>query len=167
MQLSWSDAPVFTLKPAQGDLSLIPERRTWRIGLRGFYKGIGAKVLVNGKEAAADTRWEQATNTLWITVAAGVAEEISVSIRGEKLLCDNSDVLERIDQIIQFAHCTSYEKLRLLERLKDDSRRLRSHYNFMVSYMMLGSVGGAIMELLCLTANRYDSADYCGNELPE
>ena len=167
MQLAWSDAPVFTVKPAQGDLSLIPAHRTWRIGLRGFNKDISAKVLVNGKETSADMRWEQATNTLWVVTDAAVADEISVAICGEKLLCDNSDVKQRIDEIIQFGHCTSYEKIRLLERLKDTTRNLRSQYNFAVSFMMLGSVGGAIMELLCLTTNRYDCDSYCGNELPE
>lgn len=167
LQLAWSDTPVFTVKPAQGDLSLIPEKRTWRIGLRGFHKGIAAKVLVNGKETVADVCWEQATNTLWVVVDATVSDEISVAITGEKLLCDNSDVKQRIDEIIQNGHCTSYEKIRLLERLQDTSRRLRSHYNFMMSFVMLGSVGGAIMELMCLTTNRYDCKDYCGNELPE
>jgi hypothetical protein len=167
MELAWGEKPEFTLNAAQGDLALIPQRRTWRIGLRGFYKGICANVCVNGKTICADTRWEQETNTLWVCVEADVHDNVTIAINGEKLLCDNSDVDERIGHILQFAHCTTLEKKRITEKLNDPKGTLLSKYNFLISIAMLGSVGGAIMELLCLTSNHYRGTNYPGSELPE
>lgn len=73
--MQWSDAPLFTIAPARGDTALIPETRSWRIGLRGFHSGIATAVRVDGKPTAAQTRWEQDTHTLWVTVTAATACE--------------------------------------------------------------------------------------------
>ena len=167
MQLLWSEKPVFTIQAAQGDLSLIPQRRTWRIGLRGFRKDAVAVASCNGEKQPCRTKWEQETNTLWLTVEAAVSDTISVEISGDQLLCDNSDVPERIAHIMLYAHCTSYEKRRMMERINDSARTLQSKYNFLISFMMQGSVGGAIMELLCLKANHHTGTCYPDSELPD
>ncbi len=162
MELQWNDAPVFTIHSAQGDTALIPEERTWRIGLRGFHSSIVADVLVDGKPVQTQSRWEQATNTLWVTVAAATSSEVTVTVSGESLLTDNGDVRQRIDMLIQKAQCTLFEKEAILECLDDPARDLWMKFRQLNGIIMAGSLGEAIFELLSLTED-----PYTGSEIPE
>ena len=162
MQLQWSDAPVFTIRAAQGDTSLIPAERVWRVGLRGFHSGVAADVRVNGSAVQAQRQWEQDTNTLWITVKASTAAEVTVSVSGETLITDNSCVRQKIDTLVQLAQCTTFEKQEILKCVDDPDSKLWGKYAKLVGTLMMGSLGDTIFELLSLTED-----PYTGSEIPK
>ena len=71
LSLHWGENAEFTIAPAQGDLSLIPTKRTWKIGLRGW------------QQDAAQGEWNAESNTLWVTVTADVTQPVTLSLAGK------------------------------------------------------------------------------------
>lgn len=103
MSLKYGESAIFTIDPAEGDLSLIPSKRTWKIALRGFNRSISAKVSVNGKSIDATVERDTDTNTVYLTFEALVTDRCTVLVEGESLMHDNCDWLERCKKILQFA----------------------------------------------------------------
>jgi len=108
MELVWGDRATFTIAPAAGDRSLIPQKRSWNMKLRGFHKDIRVRVLVNGEEVAAQSTREG--NTTCIAVTAAVADRVELLISGNKLIHDNADVPERINRLLQRSYIGTGEK---------------------------------------------------------
>lgn len=162
MVLQWSDVPVFRIRAARGNTSLLPKERVWRIGLRGFHSGITATVQVNGVPASSQSRWEQKTNTLWVTVTASTVSEIAVFINGKPLISDNGDARLRINELIQKAQCSLFEKKEILKQLDNPKNGLREKTVILTGRIMGGALGDAICELLALTQD-----PYTGSEIPE
>ncbi|MBQ8869440.1 MAG: DUF5110 domain-containing protein [Oscillospiraceae bacterium] len=80
--LKWSDCPVFEIKAAEGNPSLIPEKRNYKINFRGVSKDTAVKVICGGREIDAKTKYGVNTNTVTvcvrdIPVAEGVRFELS------------------------------------------------------------------------------------------
>ncbi len=157
MTLDWSTATVFTVAPAQGDLSLIPGKRNWKIGLRGFHKDITATVLVNGKQVAAEITREG--NTLWIAVTAAVTDKVEIQITGAELLHDNSDYLEECERRLQRAQCAYVDKNTLWSAVTDPKTGLNKKIISICRAVSADSgLAGAMWEMLELTQSRYEIA---------
>ena len=101
MTLEWGDAPVFTVKPARGDLSLLPKTRGYQFALRGFSETVSVEVLVDGNKTAADVVYDKKTRAMTVKMSADPASEIKLLIRGETLLTDNGDLIERCSDLLQ------------------------------------------------------------------
>ena len=139
--LRWGNQAELVIHPAKGDLSLIPSSRTWKIGLRGFHKDI----RVEGGAAC----YEKATNTTWVTVSASVSNTVRIVIRGDQLIHDNSDVLERCEDVIRRCQAPYSVKNDMYNRLHATARSLRAKC---CSLRIYGNTAGkAMMELLTLT----------------
>ena len=162
MELNWNTQPEFTIHAVQGDPSLIPAKRTWRIGLRGFQKELSLQVLVNGTAVAAEIYWGAEENTHWITVAATPADTICVKIVGDCLIWDNRDVLDRCEVILQNAQIPYMDRRRIWEQLIRENADLWLKKYHIVGAIACGVTGKAIMELLSLTED-----PYTGSQLPE
>lgn len=101
MHLTWSDAPVFTLEPAMGALSLLPEKRNYRLVFRGFQKEVSLKVFVDHKETAATVSYDESTRAFIVNVSADVTSVIQVQLAGSTLITDNGDEEARCRALLQ------------------------------------------------------------------
>ena len=163
MTLSWGAAPVFTISPATGDRTLIPEVRSWRIGLRGFHRDITAVAEVDGKAVDAAIQRDEKHNTLWVSVTAGVTSQIRIAVSGRELIHDNGDVLERCAQFLEKIQCMYGQKAQIWKWVGDPERDLRERILNAGAYKLnTASFGGAVEELLTLTEDKF-----LGSEIPD
>ena len=155
LEMHWSSNPVFTIHPAEGDTALVPAVRQWRIGLRGFHRGI----RVDGM----DGEWDCDTNTLWVTVSVKSGDCVTLHILGDELIHDNCDWMERCDRIIGMSQLPHYDKERLWDRLTGvgakSGRSLRSRVVSLRGYGI--PCGKALVELLTLVDD-----PFLGNQIP-
>ena len=119
MSLEWGASPVFTVKPAQGALSLLPESRNYKFVLRGYAETVSVKVVVDGKEVLADTHYDTSTRAMMVEVSAKPSAEIKLWISAEVLVTDNGDVLERCSKLLQKMQLDMSVKSQVMKLLKD------------------------------------------------
>jgi hypothetical protein len=154
--MDWSETPKLTIARARGDLSLIPGKRNWRIGLRGFNKAVSVTATVNGQPISVNTSYEEETNTLWVTVSAKVTTKVCLQIHGDKLIHDNADVLRRCDKLIFFSQYSIHTKAAMWDIICDPNAKLegkclRLNGNFQEQDVL----SKALQELLSLTEDKY------------
>ena len=115
LSLDWqADCAVLSIAPAQGDLSLIPQKRTWRVMLRGFAAGCRAEA--DGK--AMPSAYDAQTATLCVTLEdVDVSRGAAVRIACETgLIHDNGDCRERMIDLLIRAQLAEAEKNSLLQK---------------------------------------------------
>ena len=149
MELKWGESPVFTIAAAVGDLSLIPGKRTWSINLRGFHKDAAVSVNLPG---AVIRRLKQ-NNTTQITVTADVTQEIVISVNGEALIHDNSDVMERCREIILFSQIGNKDEL--MGYVRSDASIHSKLWRMEGSRREWIPVSDALREMLTLTEEEF------------
>jgi hypothetical protein len=113
MQLAWEKTnATFEIFPAEGDVSLIPERRNWRIFFRGFCKG--CCFAVQGE--SVNTFYDEQTNTYVVSIAdIPVSKGIMVTVTHQDgLIHDNSDCRKRMIDCLTRGQTPLYEKEKLL-----------------------------------------------------
>lgn len=119
MTLDWQEkTAVFTIAPTAGDLSLVPETRSYTVRLRGFKAG--CRVSLAGKALAAEYDAETATCTV---VLPDISARTGVSIRVEndaQLTHDNADCRERCIELLIRAQYTEAEKIALLKKVDEE-----------------------------------------------
>ena len=163
LSLSWGEKSVFTIGPALGDLTQIPKKRRWKIGLRGFHKTVETVASVDGKPVAVSSRWDGQCNTHWLSVEADVTSCIRIEILGEKQICENEDVLERCAKLLERTQCPYILKEEMWKKICDTSERLVVRLLFAGGFMLeTDSLSGAVEELLTLTEDKW-----LGSEIPE
>lgn len=157
MRLSWGDKASFTIKPAVGELSLIPESRKWNINLRGFNRNIEVKVLVNGKEIAAEAKLISDVNTTVVSVSAAATDEITVIITGEDLIHDNCEYLDRAENIIALSQMRYITKAELNKLIHDTWRPLHSRCWRVCGYSIEEQrLGEALIEMMTLDHGEFE-----------
>jgi hypothetical protein len=128
LQLAWSENPTFVIKPAVGDVSLLPEKRKYRLIFRGYHASVVAKVYVNGVKQKVDCVYDAATHALCLDVEASCDSEIKVELLGEMLVTDNGDELERCVDLIQKMQLPYKQKDYLYEILSSNDSNLKITY---------------------------------------
>jgi len=100
--LSWGDKPTFEIKGAVGDLSLIPQKRNYKINLRGFSKDTEVSVTSAGKKLDAKTAYDDTTNTVIVYVnGVSVADDLKLSLSSESnFIPDDTAIYKRIYDIL-------------------------------------------------------------------
>ena len=158
LSLNWGEKAVFTIAPAEGDLTLIPEKRSWNIKLRGFHKDVCVKVLVNGE--AVDAEAVRQGNSTCVCVTAKVTDRVELRIAGDNLIHDNADAVSRIERIIQRSRISTREKEHMMAQVLSDAptHKKLSHMHWPSSESE--AVVDAIKELLSLT-----ECEYLGSQL--
>lgn len=113
MVLDWQETPVFTVKPAQGALEILPKVRNYRFIFRGFDKNIRIKAFIDGSESEIKTKYDAKTFSHIVTVSAKITSEIQFSITGDFLMTDNGDLLTRCTKLLQQMQLAAETKERL------------------------------------------------------
>lgn len=124
--LVWGRTPVFTLKPAEGMRSLLPERRNYTFVLRGYHKSISVKALVDQIAVSADTQYDEATHSVIVKLSADVTSEIQLQISGDTLITDNGDLKTRATDLLQKMHLSTDMKMKIVELLTNPSKTLEN-----------------------------------------
>ena len=154
MQLHWGEDTVFAVKPAVGDLTLIPEHRNWNLKFRGFHRSAALRVFVDGAECDCDVRWDGETNTHCVAVKAPVTSEIQVKVSAR--IHDNSDIGSRCLKILQRAQINFLCKNQSWKVLQNETMSIRDKM-FELSCIIPDRSGlmSAIKEQLTLTEDEY------------
>jgi len=152
--LSWGDDAVLTIHPAMGDLTQIPEKRTWEIGLRGWHRDIQVTAFVDGKECVCQVRRDVRSNTAFVTVEAPVVAEITLSIAGAKVH-DNRDVEQRCVNVLTRSQMSNIDKEEMMKEIRSTESLRRKTYCLDKIGGKTPGVANALKELLCLTEDEY------------
>lgn len=124
MILEWNASPHFTLKPAKGELSILPKKRNYRFVLRGFYETVSVEVSVDGQVVPVECNYDMTTHSLFFDVDVNVTSEIDIAIGGECLITDNGDECERCMKILQNAQLHYETKYSVYEVIKDKEKSI-------------------------------------------
>ena len=119
MSLEWSANPVFTVKPANGALSLLPKTRNYSFVLRGYNANISVKAFVDGNEIANECAYDSDTHSVVIKLSADVTSEIQLMINGDELITDNKDMAARITNLLQKAQLHTSLKMEIMDIVED------------------------------------------------
>lgn len=120
LSLSWGDTARFTIKPAAGDLSLIPSVRKWKVLLRGFHRGILVAVSVDAKAVPFETEYSADTNTTAVSFSAPVTAACEITISGEQLVHDNADAMDRCIDILQHSQTRIMTKREMTASIRNE-----------------------------------------------
>jgi len=163
IRLQWGEEAVLTVEPALGDLTLVPGKRNWRIGLRGFHRDVTVTAALDGKDVACTVQRESETNTLWIRVTAGITQQIRVHICGSELIHDNADVQSRCEELIRRAQ-TDFRTKKALWELVNRTGMSRNWKNFQLSgnFPEQHTLVKALQELLSLTVSPFTDSTFLG-----
>ena len=87
----YADKDTFVISPAEGDTSLIPENRTYKLVFERRTEAAAGKVKVSvdGKEVWTKIKYDKENRKLTVTVNASTASEISVAISKDTVALDN------------------------------------------------------------------------------
>lgn len=146
MHLNWEKGE-FSIFPANGDTSLIPEERTWSICLRGFQKSTEIYVNIPGATVTA----QPADNTIIVQVHAPVTQHIQLRFNGTQRIHDNSDVLDRCKDILMHSQICNNEKTIIFRKLKELAVLYDVMFNLSIRVGEASGLMGAFRELLTLT----------------
>lgn len=152
LSLQWSQNPCFTIGNAQGDLSLIPEKRTWTITFRGFDQNLVTHVFVDGKE------YRVGGNVVEVT--APITSEIQIKISGDTILQKKTDIMDKCLKILQQAQIEFEMKNKICNVVNDENKSLyQKLYHLSGSAPETRPVIEAIKEQLCLVEDEYRGSE--------
>ena len=158
MQLTWGETAQFVIEPACGQVALIPQKRNWKIGLRGFHKDIRVGLTVDGVAVRADCSYDAATNSTVISLSASINSRICLEISGNTLIHDNGDVMDRCAQIINASEVSYYTKEQLWAVLTQQFPNVHKQLlklSFECTDREKRSIHIALKEMLTLTQAEY------------
>ena len=100
--LKWDAKPVFEIGAAEGDLSLIPEKRNYKVNFRGFSKDTEVKAFCDGKELSVKTKFDVNTNTVTVCVYdVAVTDVIRFELNSESgFKSDEQAIYNRVFDIL-------------------------------------------------------------------
>ena len=134
ISLDWTDQKVIiTIHPVRGDSSLIPDKRSWKIQLRGSRPKCYA--TVNG--CPTPVSYDATTNSSIVKVT-DVAASAGVTIifkHPEGLTHDNQDVRNRVIMLLTRAQVTQDMKSQLLQRFERCESRVMAGQPFILENM--------------------------------
>ena len=115
------DRAVFTIYPAQGEVSLVPEKRSYTVELTG-YQECRAAVAVNGEAAAAVQSYDPDRQAVIVEVpAAAVSDKIEISVDVRSRTSQN-DVRKRCFDFLNQAEIAFMQKDCIYELICKEER---------------------------------------------
>ena len=147
MKVLWNTCKGFVICPAEGEVSLIPERRDYTIRLFGIAPDALEKITANGVEIAAEIEYDTARRVLTVRVTGcDVRKEVSVCLRADAELCGN-DLAARAYEVINRAQAPFATK-EALYKILCSGKRTDSILAAVESMYMDEDFKSAVRELL-------------------
>lgn len=159
LTLDWQpQKSVFTVHPAVGDLSVIPQVRLYTIRLRGFHRDTTAAVSVGGVPVAADAVYDKASNTLTVEIRAAVTDEVRVELTADALMHDNADQIDHCGQILLLADIFVGDKHKILDILQRQNVSVHDRVAQLTAQVPSEyPIILALREMLTLTKGEYEN----------
>lgn len=147
MKLAWGEKPVFTIESAEGDLKLIPKRRTYTIRFRALSAQPTVEVRINGRTVKAATTFDAAKHSATVTVAAKTVETVEVEL-SDLTLYHNEDVDDRAFDILLHAQMDYETKIQVWKNIEGKDKGC--WFALPISAPAYEHTLGALRELLAL-----------------
>lgn len=150
--LKWGKTATFTINAAKGDLSLLPQKRNYKVLFRGVNEKACISARLDGKDVAVLTSYEKETSTLIVNVkdiAVDKALTIIFEFDGETKPTTEAAYM-RIYDILLKAQCDYSKKNPLWPVLLDSKLTTIEKINAVVNAELGESLTGAIVEQLRL-----------------
>lgn len=159
LTLDWQpQKSVFTVHPAVGDLSVIPQKRLYTIRLRGFHRDTTAAVSVGGVPVATDAVYDKASNTLTVEIRAAVTDEVRVELTADALMHDNADQIDHCGQILLLADIFVGDKHKILDILQRQNVSVHDRVAQLTAQVPSEyPIILALREMLTLTKGEYEN----------
>lgn len=122
MILEWGEQPVFTVKPAEGTLSLLPETRKYTFVFRGYHANTSVKAFIDGKETMVERVYDRDTHSVIVELFASVTSEITLMLSGEVFVTDNGDESVRISEVLQKSQLHTGIKIEIMKDIVNNSQ---------------------------------------------
>ncbi len=150
--LEWSSNKAeFKINAAEGDLSLIPQKRNYTLCFRGFCEEIEVSCEQNGKQIPFNTRYDDATCSLYVTVdSVSTDGYITVTLESKinNFAPSDKSLYDRMYDVILGAQMDYNTKQRVWEHLtRDDLNSVEKLQNAILEGLSPALIG-AIAELL-------------------
>lgn len=124
--LDWTETKAtLTIHPAQGDLSLIPDARDYRLILRGFRAGCA---FTGAAGETISARWDEETGAYTLNIEnVHAARGAAITVRhAEGLTSLNADVERRTTALLTRAQVSLHVKEDLISRVRGTLKNLRT-----------------------------------------
>lgn len=119
--LQWEKEKAFIIKPAVGELSLIPNCRDYKINFYGLSSGDIKEVLVEGVSIKYLEEVDDMKNILTINISdVDVSEEITIRIQKDAEITDNN-VSKRIYEVLNQAQISYEIKMGIYANVNNES----------------------------------------------
>lgn len=154
--LKWGSQAEFSIDSAQGELTLLPNKRIFNIYFRGFNKNIKLETYLNDELFIAQREYDPNTLTVKVSVEAKITDRINILISGESLITDNDSVEERLFQILDKSKMSVYRKMEYEEKMLNKTNSLREKMLEMGASSSLEDqhLYDAILEMLMLRTEK-------------
>ena len=150
--LKWGKTSTFTVNAAKGDLSILPEKRNYKVLFRGVNDKVTVSAKLGGKDIAVSTSYEKETSTIIVCVNdAAVDKELAFTFefKGETKPTTEAAYM-RIYDILLRAECDYTKRNPLWPIIQNPDISTIEKINAIVNGDLGESLTGAIVEQLCL-----------------
>ncbi len=121
MSLKWGINSCFTIQPARGELSLVPENRQYHLIFRGYSKCVSVKIVIDGLEQSLNSIYDENTHSLCVDVSATINSKIEILLSGEFLYAKLEDIPTRCMRILQQSQASMEMKERVEAIIRDET----------------------------------------------
>lgn len=128
MEYVQGESSYFKIYPAEGNIKVLPERRTYRICLAGVDKNASCEVFLSEKKIEQPVcEYQEETGFLWVTVPeVAMNEEILIQIEhGEKR---ENEVVDRIYKFLDHAEIEFDLKTKIINTVRKLSQGTKGIY---------------------------------------
>ncbi len=129
MKLDWTESPKFTIESSEGDMKLIPKKRTYTVRFRALGNEPKINVTLNGKTAKYTSVYDAESETAVVVITAKAVETVEIELVGENLITENKQVEKRAFDIIMHAQCEYGAKDDMWKIFTQGEYRFLRHYN--------------------------------------
>lgn len=152
-----SNNTTFTISPAEGDISLIPNSREWKISFRGFSEDVEIEVLVDGREVFPKLSIDEANCTTQVIVSADVNKRITVSLKSKNMFFDNKRIMGRFFEILQQSKINNTTKKRIYDIVQSMHNCHDAMYNIYQEIPEYYHLASALKEQITLMHDEFES----------
>lgn len=121
-----SQKACFTIRPAKGELRLIPNKRKWNLQFRGFMDGLQILAKVDGVEVPAEKKYDEEHHTMCVSLEAETDACIEVEIIGDDLIFNNADRADQCFNILSTAQIDFRLKNQLMNIINEQHQHTHS-----------------------------------------
>lgn len=104
IDFAWGNTSTLTINAADDKHLLLPEKRNWKVLLRGFSRPERVTAKIGGKEQEVNFTFNEATSTVEVMLEnVPVSSNIEITCSAESLITDNAYAQKRIFDILLHA----------------------------------------------------------------